>query len=222
VGEGLGERGQKEQTVPTVATQTISDEALMERVLRGDESAFAEIMTRYERRIYNFCLRYVANEEEAREAFQETFYRVYTKADRFTPRYKFSTWVYTIARNQCLDRLRKRSRRREESYEMIAESEPARLAAAVDPPDHLPAGDTATPSNPRDHLAEQELDAKIREAVGKLPAAQREVVLLRHYSGLSFAEIAESLGCSVGTAKSRFHFGFKKLARLLQPLARET
>jgi RNA polymerase sigma-70 factor (ECF subfamily) len=194
----------------------------MERVLRGDQGGFAELMSRYERRIYNFCLRYVGNEEDAREAFQETFYRVYTKADRFTPRYRFSTWVYTIARNQCLDRLRKRSRRREESFEEISESEPGRLAAALNPGDHVPADDTVPTGNPREQMEEKELDAKLREAVAKLPAAQREVILLRHDGGFTFAEIAESLGCSVGTAKSRFHFGFRKLARLLQPLARET
>lgn len=202
----------------------LSDEALIEQVLRGNREAFEEIVARYQNRIYNFCLRYLGNEEDSREAFQETFFRAYTHIDRFTPRYRFSTWLYTIARNQCLDRLRQRARRREESYDELAEKEPARLPAGIGtgPADHLPPGHAPAPSDPREELARQELEARVRRIMERLPAAQREVIVLRHYSGLTFAEIAETLGCSVGTAKSRFHFGFRKLARLLQPLARET
>jgi len=201
--------------------EELSDEALAGGILRGDDRAFEEIMSRYQNRIYSFCLRYLGNEEDAREVFQETFLRAYTQAHRFTPRYRFSTWLYTLARNQCLDRLRRRSRRREQSYEELAESDPGRIAAVVEPADHAASPSGGAVPDPREEYAERELDEKVRAVMGRLPARQREVILLRHYSGLTFAEIADSLGCSVGTAKSRFHFGFRKLARLLRPLARE-
>lgn len=210
--------------MPVAEKPNTSDEALMEQVLRGNEQAFEEIMNRYQHRIFNFCLRYLGNEYDAQEVFQETFLRVYSRADRFTPRYRFSTWAYTIARNQCLDRLRTRARRGEQSYEEIAETDPHRLSAALGEGagDHLPAAGPQKEPDPREKTEQKELEEKIREVMDRLPPAQREVVLLRHFSGLTFPEIAETVGCSVGTAKSRFHFGFKKLSRLLQPLLRET
>jgi len=194
-----------------------SDDDLIGCALGGDKSAFGELVTRYERVVFSFCLRYLADPEDAREAFQETFLRVYVHLNRFTFGRRVLPWVLTIARNQCLDRLRKKRRRPEESLEGWIDDHGTEPQAAGT------ARAAASPgeAEPRRLAGQHETEERIRAAIRNLPRPQREVVILRHHSGLSFGEIAETVGCSVGTAKSRFHYGFRSLAERIRSLAPE-
>lgn len=189
-----------------------TDEALMARVAEGDAVAFELLLGRYEHRLYNYILRLLGDAEESRDVFQEAFLKVYQNAQRFDPQRRFSTWVYTIAGNACRDRLRRR-----------------RPAASLDDP--LPGGDDesrtlreavpAAGASPAETAAEWELEDRVRAAIERLPEAQREVVVLREYEHRSCEEIAEIVGCKVGTVKSRMFYAMAALRRMLAPLADE-
>lgn len=192
---------------------TVTDEMLMSRVARGDETAFEILMSRYEDRIYGFTIRMLRDADEARDAFQETFLRVYRKADTFHPDRSFVTWLFTVARNVCLDRIKARKRKAPEvSVEAMQES-------GLDPATEIN-GEVGTPiENPHESAAARELEEAVRSAIMKLPEGQRDVMLLKEFENLTYQEIADVLQCSVGTVKSRFHYAFLTLKDMLAPLA---
>lgn len=192
---------------------TVSDEFLMQRVQEGDEHAFEALLTRYEQRIYAYIQRILGDADESRDAFQETFLRVFRKSKQFDTGRKFTTWLYTIARNVCFDRIDSRNRRGPDiSLESLRE-------AGVDPtPDILPGERTDEP-DPQASAETHELEAAVRTAILQLPEAQRDVMLLKEFEHLTYVEIAEVLHCSVGTVKSRFHYAFLSLKEILAPLA---
>lgn len=192
---------------------TVTDEALMELVKRGDENAFEALLSRYERRIYGYVHRILGDPDEARDAFQETFYRVHRKAHHFRPGSRFSTWIYTIARNISFDLLDKR-RRRGPGVSLDALEE-----AGIDPTSEADTNVFTPPPDPFASAERNELEAAVRDAIEKLPEVQRDVMLLKEYEHLTYSEIAEVLQCSVGTVKSRFHYAFIALKSMLAPLA---
>lgn len=201
-----GTAGACEQGKRSVATD---DETLAQRMAQGDTVAFDLLLCRYETRLYNFILRMLHDPQESRDAFQDTFLRLFQHANRFDPSRRFSTWLYTIAANVCRDRLR--GRRPDVS-----------LDAPVDAVhENLTLGQTlaVADKSPADCAATNELEDRIRHAINQLPPLQREVLVLREYEQRSFEEIAEILGCKVGTAKSRLFYALKALRVLLAPLA---
>lgn len=192
---------------------TVTDELLMEQVQEGDERAFEALLSRYEERIFAYICRILGDPDESRDAFQETFLRVFRKAKQFDTRRKFTTWLYTIARNVCFDRLDSKNRRGPDiSLESLRD-------AGVDPTPDIEPDIRTTQPDPLAFAENQELEAAVREAILQLPEAQRDVMLLKEFEHLTYVEIAEVLHCSVGTVKSRFHYAFLSLKSLLSPLA---
>lgn len=168
-----------------------SDEALMQRVQRGDAEAFEALFGRYRSRLYAFLLRR-AGEVEADDLFQETWLRVVRSRERFDPRRRFSTWLFQIANNLARDRGRRlavRSRARGELMEQ------ARRSAA----------------NPRRASAPLDDRIDVAKRLGALPERLREVLLLRYYEQMSELEIAEVVGIPQGTVKSRLHTAIRTL-----------
>lgn len=172
------------------------DSQLMRRVQRGDREAFATLVERYQQPIYNFILRTVRDHSEAEDLAQNTFVQVWKSAKRYRVSAKFSTWLYTIARNLALNELRRRTRHRAESLD-------APHPEREEQPLHQ-IQDGAAPVPP-EQLVRDELFAKVEEAIGDLPENQRTALLLCREDEVTYEEIARILGVSVSATKSVIH-----------------
>jgi RNA polymerase sigma-70 factor (ECF subfamily) len=180
---------------------------LLKRLLKRDETAYAELVERYEKPLLNFIFRYVGNRAVAEDLFQETFYRMMRSLDDYRPRAGFGTWLFTIARNLSLDHLKGQRRHREVSLDAPASAG----AEAVPFRDAMPSADA-----PADEVLErQEGLGHVGEAVRRLPARLRETLLLRVYHGMPYRDIARVTRAPVGTAKYRVHEALHVLARLM-------
>ncbi len=169
----------------------LSDEELMQGVAQGSAQAFEALYGRYRGRLYSFLLRYVQDEALAQDLYQEAFLRLLRAAPRWRPRARLSTWLYRVALNLCIDA--SRGRREELLPEGAAE-------AIVD----------ARPG-PQEALQSGEALVHLKAQVAQLPPEQRAVLLLRLYEGLGEREVAEVVGCPVGTVKSRLHHALRRL-----------
>jgi len=176
-----------------------SDEELMRRFRAGEGGAFPVLVQRHRARVFAFVLRLTQHHARAEDALQETWLRVVRGAAAYQPTAKFTTWVYTIARNVCTDGARREQHR---ATEALAE-EPV---------------DTGTPwNNPERGAGSAELRPLLEAAVAALPEEQREVFLLRELAGFPFAEIARMTGAPENTVKSRMRYALDALrAHLLR------
>jgi RNA polymerase sigma-70 factor (ECF subfamily) len=184
------------------------DAALMLRVKQGDFQAFAEIVERYKQPVVNLVTRMLRDPNEAEDIAQNVFVQVCRSADRYEVTARFSTWLFTIARNLTLNELRRRSRHPAESMDVphvAHEAEPARQFE-----------DFRT-SSPPEELLRSELEAKVEAAIGELPENQRLALLLCRQDDLSYEEMAKVLGCSVSATKSLIHRGRETIKAKLKP-----
>jgi RNA polymerase sigma-70 factor (ECF subfamily) len=179
-----------------------TDHELMHRVVRGDEAAFTELVTKYKSPVHAFVYRMLGDADEADDVAQEVFIKLYRTADLYRPRAKFTTWLFTIAHNLATDRLRKRR--------PIVRGEQAEreLESAVD-----------ARADPSKSASIEEGSAAVRRAVELLPLDQKTALLLYQFEELSYAEIAEVMRCSVKSVEARLYrakdFLRKKLAKWL-------
>jgi RNA polymerase sigma-70 factor (ECF subfamily) len=172
-----------------------SDEALARMAREGDRHAFERLFERYKKPILNFVYRLIGNRETAEEVTQETFIRVYRNLDIFDPNRKFSSWVYTIARNLAKNALRDRKYFRDVSYEkpIAEEGGTSRLKDVL-----------ADPHAGPDIIAQdKELNRQAQEVLQMLPLKSREIITLCCIQGLTYKEAADILGCSVATIAFR-------------------
>ena len=171
----------------------VDDVQLVRLAKGGDETAFTALIERHQARIYNHALRLMGNSQDAEEVLQDTFLQVFRNLDRFEERSRFSTWVYRIATNEALMKLRKASRRREVPFEdSIGQDGPG---------DEI--RDFA--KSALDHVQDRELLEQLRRILAELPEEYRVVFTMRDMDGLANAEVAEVLGISVPAVKSRLH-----------------
>lgn len=180
----------------------LSDEQLVALTVKGDVSAFNEIVVRWEGRLYNFVYRYIGDAEEAKDITQESFVRAYSHLDGFRGQSKFSSWLYQIALNLCRSKLRRQQAHPTVSIDDREEGNP--LWALPD-----------ERADPVEHALERERAVAVREALAQLPEAQRTVIILKEYNGLKFREIAEILDTPESTVKSRLYHGLENLAQAL-------
>lgn len=188
-----------------------ADAQLMLRVKRGDKTAFAELVDRYKQPVLNLATRTLRDATEAEDLAQTVFVQVWKTRARYQASAKFSTWLFTIARNFCLNELRRRSRHPAEPLDSPHpehEGEPLHQ-----PPDVQTAA-------PPDALLHGELERKIEEALTALPENQRTAILLCRQDELSYEEIAEVLGCSLSATKSLIFRGRETLKQRLKPYLR--
>ncbi len=173
-------------------TSTLSDEDLVDGTLGGDEHAFSELYDRYRHPVYSTAYRIIQNTEEAQDATQEIFIKLYRSLPVWTrEKAKFSTWLFRLAANHAIDRWRARRRRSEASI-------PARIGEDgwVD----YPLGDAIR--SPYQEVAGREQVDEIRRCVEHLPELQKKVFILRYFHELKLEEIAEAESCSLGTVKT--------------------
>jgi RNA polymerase sigma-70 factor, ECF subfamily len=184
------------------------DAALMLRAKRGDRAAFTELVEKYKRPVMNFVFRSLRDEIEAEDLAQNVFLQAYKSRSRYRQTAKFSTWLFTIARNLCLNEIRRRSRHPAESIEEThAEHEDQPRQQYED----------KSQIAPPDKLLHGELARKIEEALAGLPENQRTAILLCRQDELSYEEIAEILDCSLSATKSLIHRGRETLKEKLKP-----
>ena len=182
-----------------------SDETLMLQLQAGDLCSFDTLVKRWEQPLLNYCYRMVNDITLAEDLRQEVFLRIYRSAKTYRPTAQFSTWLYRIATNLCLDTLTKQKRRKETPIADYLESEfesfDDRLIDPSDAPDAV--------------MLKKEIEGRVRSALARLQEDQRVVVTLRHYHDLKFQEIAEILECPISTVKSRMAAGMERLSRML-------
>jgi RNA polymerase sigma-70 factor, ECF subfamily len=170
------------------------------RVAAGETDAFAGLVTKHQERLLRLCERLLGDAEEARDATQEVFLKAFRKAGDFRPQGQVYTWLYRIAVNHCLNRLRRRRLVRFLRWDDPTEEADA---PAFDPPD--PAADPAAALETRRRWR------ATRRAIEKLPAGQRAVLVLARFEGLSYRQIAEVLGITEGAVESRLFRAMRRV-----------
>jgi RNA polymerase sigma-70 factor (ECF subfamily) len=184
------------------------DAALMLRVKGGDREAFTTLVDKYKQPVMNLVYYMVQDPDEAEDLAQQVFLQVYRSAHRYQITARFSTWLFTIARNLSLNELRRRRRRPTEPLE---QPYPEREDS---PPRQLP---DPRSFSPPEALLQEELRQKIEKALADLPEKQRTAILLCRQEDVSYEEIARILGCSLSATKSLIHRGRETLKRRLKP-----
>ena len=175
----------------------VSDEILVKKSQKGDYPSFAELVKRYEKKIYNLAYRIMGNREDASDVLQETFLQVFKKLAGFKGKAKFSTWLYRITVNMCLMRKRKRKKR-----EIVSLDVPI-LTKKEDEIKRELRDDWS--ESPLATLENKEVKKTLSEAIDLLPEEYKTVFLLRGLNGMSNEEIAEVLKISLPAVKSRLH-----------------
>lgn len=194
-----------------MANQTDPDAALMLRVKQGDWSAFEELVNKYKQPVTNLIYRTLPDATEAEDLAQNVFIQVYKSAHRYEVAAKFTTWLYTIARNLCLNEIRRRSRHPAESLDATHpehDDQPARQFEDI------------RTFSPPDTLLQGELEDKIEEALASLPENQRTALLLYRQDEMSYEDISGVLGCSLSATKSLIHRARETLKQQLKPYLR--
>ncbi|RDY83379.1 RNA polymerase sigma factor SigW [Bacillus amyloliquefaciens] len=179
----------------------------IKQVKKGDQNAFAEIVDLYKDKIYQLCYRMLGNDHEAEDIAQEAFIRAYVNIDSFDINRKFSTWLYRIATNLTIDRIRKKK----PDYYLDAEvagAEGLTMYSQI----------AADGVLPEDAVLSLELSDTIQKKILKLPDKYRTVIVLKYIDELSLIEIGEILNIPVGTVKTRIHRGREALRKQLRDL----
>jgi RNA polymerase sigma-70 factor (ECF subfamily) len=187
-----------------IAREEVTDEVLMMRFQAGDRAAFASLVRRHKTGIYNFVLRLVRSATAAEDLVQDVFVKVVQNAADFKHESRFSTWAYAIARNICIDHLRKMSFRQHASLDQPQ--------GEADGPTLLDRTADAHPGASVDRTAiGAEMGRRITRCVEQLPDEQREVFLLREVANLPFKDIAAITGVPENTVKSRMRYALERL-----------
>ncbi len=177
------------------------EEALVKRAKQGDMRAFEELILQHEKIVYNLALRMMKQSEDAKDISQEVFLKAYRNIRNFDERSRFSTWLYRITTNTCIDELRKRQKKPSLSIEEEMDGEEGGILRQI-----AAAGDT-----PEESLLRTEQKSEILQALNKLSPEHRAIVIFRDVQGLSYEEIAEILEIGLGTVKSRISRGRAQL-----------
>lgn len=192
------------------ASAAPDDMALVQAARRGDMAAFEELVARHRDKIYARAYSMMRNEQDALDLSQEAWVRGWQRLDQFQGESSFATWMTRIVINLCLDALRRQQHRRAESLEQLDEEAGGveRLMPVVT-------------ANPTAGLEQAELRQRIDAAMAKLSWAHRTALILHTFEGLDYKQIAQAMGCSLGTVMSRLFYARRKLAALLADLKDE-
>ncbi|MEA4815757.1 MAG: sigma-70 family RNA polymerase sigma factor [Lachnospiraceae bacterium] len=173
----------------------------------GDIDAFEELIKNSEKIVYNICFRMLLNPEDAKDISQEVFIKIYNNIDKYNYMASFSTWVYRIAVNTCIDEIRRKKKEKEDT--VFIEND-------------IPCGDESVKPQyiskeptPEDRVINKEKNNEIISAVNKLSEEHKNIIMLRDLMGLSYIEISETLDISIGTVKSRIARARKGLRDVL-------
>jgi len=195
-------------TEATLAQADVSELDLVTRCQAGDTEAFDELVTRYRTRVFGMIYNMVHNEQDAWDLAQDSFLKAWKSIKRFRGQSAFYTWIYRIVMNVTIDWLRKKH-----VQGTGAEFDDATQLREVDPASKtIPKAEAL----PYETMERGEMRARIDQAIAQLSPEQRAVILMKEIEGMQYHEIAEALGCSIGTVMSRLFYARKKLQTLLK------
>lgn len=195
-------------TVTAMAKPIDPDAALMLRAKKGDQSAFEELVVKYQQSVMNFIYRTVPDLNEAEDLAQNVFLQAWKARERYKVSAKFSTWLFTIARNLSLNEIRRRTRHAAESMDATIDDGESDSARQFEDRDSAP---------PTEELIRSELERKVAEAVADLPENQRTAMLLAQDQEMSYEDIARVLDCSLSATKSIIFRARETLKQRLKP-----
>jgi RNA polymerase sigma-70 factor (ECF subfamily) len=182
-----------------------SEQILLERSKAGDIAAFEMLVEAYQKKIFNLAFRMIGNYDDAGDLAQEALIRVYKSIAGFKEQSSFSTWIYRITTNVCLDEIRKRKNKKVLSLDEEIHVEDGEMQRQIESDDPLP----------EEVFEREELRQIVGDAIASLPEEQRTVLTLRDLQGLSYEEIADILDCPGGTVKSRINRARQALKNVL-------
>ena len=183
----------------------VDDTIYIYRALRGDQRAFAEVYARYHHRVYALVIRMVRDRDDADDLTQETFIRAFCFLHLYRFEASFSSWLFRIAVNGCLDHL---NRRKPQICPLDSSTDCCEEGVGYEVPDMRP--------NPEEALLAREWRSVLKQAIFRLPEKYREVVLLRHQKEKSYEEVSEMLEIPIGTVKTRIFRGRRMLRKILE------
>jgi len=186
--------------------EEVPDEELVRRILAGQEDLFETLVRRYQSRILSHVARMVGSRDDALDLTQEIFLKVFQALDRYNPEFKFSTWLFRISGNAAIDQLRKKKPR-------VVPLETTDADGKVSSPEYK-----SSDLDPFSQLRNTQRGDAIAAAIAELPSEFRELITLRHFTGLSYEEIAEVKNMPLGTVKNKL---FRARAVLKERLAGE-
>lgn len=178
------------------------------REARQDRQEFDELVRRCHRQAYNIAYRMAGNHADAEDLTQEAFLRAYRFFDRYNRQMPFENWLYRIISNVFIDELRKRPKIKSQSLDQPLAQGNGDSEIRFEVPDFT--------SDPESMMLQAELDEPLQRALNALPPDFRQTVILADVEGMSYEEIAETMGCSLGTVRSRLHRGRKMMRNRLQ------
>lgn len=181
-----------------------NDEELMLEYQRGNEEALEMLFLRYKKKIFNFAYRILANRADAEDVTSDIFLTLFSQKDRYQPEAKFSTWLYTMARNASLTKIRNKKNLFSLSFLGLGQEG---KEESWDPPDSKP--------GPVQTLSRNEMGTHVRRAIHRLPRAQKEALILRAYEEMSYEEIRKILNCSLENVKVLIFRARKRLRKEL-------
>jgi RNA polymerase sigma-70 factor, ECF subfamily len=196
------------QTETTLAQADVSELDLVKRCQAGETEAFDELVTRYRTRIFAMIYNMVHNEQDAWDLAQDSFVKAWKSIKRFRGRSSFYTWIYRIVMNVTIDWLRKKQ----------VKGAGVEFDDAIQLREVNPASKTLPKADPLpfERMERNEIRQKIDKAIAQLSPEHRAVILMKETEGMQYHEIAEALGCSIGTVMSRLFYARKKLQNLLK------
>ena len=204
-------RQRQVQVTVKTASAKIDDAALVRAAQSGDQAAFEELVRLYDQPVLRLALNLMRSEEDARDAYQEAFLKVYRSLGNFRFECSFYTWIYRIVTNICLDQLRKKTVRKEEKPVLQdSDGQPSQEDFFARVKDHH------TEGQPERDLLRRELGARIQAALKRLTPRERMVFELKHYQGLKLRTIGDMLETTEQTAKNCLFRATQKLRESLQ------
>jgi RNA polymerase sigma-70 factor (ECF subfamily) len=195
-------------TEATAAQPDVSELDLVKRCQKGDSGAFDELVTRYRTRVFGMVYNMVHNEQDAWDLAQDSFLKAWKSIGRFRGKSSFYTWLYRIVMNVTIDWVRKK-----QIKGSGAEFDDAIQLKEIDPASKTVPNQDALPS---EKMEQGEIRAQIDRAIAQLSPEHRAVILMKEIEDMQYNEIAEALGCSIGTVMSRLFYARKKLQNLLR------
>lgn len=180
------------------------EQQLVSQALSGDRAAFGELVDLLKRPVFNLCMSHLRNEADAMDLVQDTFLKAYTRLELFRPDSNFRAWIFRIAANGCIDRIRRRRTRAADELDDRTSAE------NLDEGD-LPAVATFGRASPLQEYGRSQLGQRLEKALDTLPDSHRQCVLLCDVHGYSYQEIADELGIPKGTVMSRLFYARKRL-----------
>jgi RNA polymerase sigma-70 factor (ECF subfamily) len=178
----------------------LEETEMISRCQRGDQEALKEIFDKYHKKVYRIAYGVVRQREEALDIVQEVFIKLFHSIKNFKGKSHFYTYLYRMVMNTAIDHARKTGKQIISSLD---------VEGSFQPSDDLEKG-------PERILLQKELEERVKLAMDKLPAEQRTALIFRDVEGLSYQEMAEAMGCSIGTVMSRLHYGRKRIQELLK------